>query len=588
MGLLPHPRVAASMAKSEKLQRSADNKSVSLNYKALPGWMPLSAFSASFISAALLLFLSFPVEDRRICPPELANALGSRSSAWQLNNVALWLQKKISPLSEHDQQFAVEQIPRQENGRGLYHHGWWHSRHITLRMGYDDPMELRSARDQQRYICTWSALLLFSCASFLLAMRLREKRLLISKVGLRFPSGMLIGLGGKLERKWEEITAIGLSKNSAHDDIEFYFEGGARASLDIQKLSQADLESLFNTIDLYAPQLQKSPELIVFRQHLFSSHSNPAFTQIWEEELQARFAATNFVALKKGSTLQNGRLKVAMPLSSGGLSAVYLVERAGGMAVLKESVVPEGTSEQSRQKAKELFAREASMLISLEHPQIARVLDYFQENDRDYLLLEYIPGVTLREYVRRHGPQSEEKVAQWASSIASILSYLHSQDPPVIHRDLTPDNLMITPSGEIVLIDFGAANQYLGNATGTIVGKQFYISPEQFRGKATPASDIYSLGGTIFFLLTGIDPDALAVAKPARQRSDVSTTMNELVARCTALDEKQRFGNADDLIAAIDAISAGVEDAKSNSTESSAITDSAARIILKQEEKIYR
>ncbi|MGQ4828425.1 hypothetical protein, partial [Enterococcus faecalis] len=64
------------------------------------------------------------------------------------------------------------------------------------------------------------------------------------------------------------------------------------------------------------------------------------------------------------------------------------------MAVLKESVVPEGTSEQSRQKAKELFAREASMLISLEHPQIARVLDYFQENDRDYLLLEYIPGVT--------------------------------------------------------------------------------------------------------------------------------------------------------------------------------------------------
>jgi serine/threonine protein kinase len=147
---------------------------------------------------------------------------------------------------------------------------------------------------------------------------------------------------------------------------------------------------------------------------------------------------------------------------------------------------------------------------------------------------------------------------------------------------------MITPSGEIVLIDFGAANQYLGNATGTIVGKQFYISPEQFRGKATPASDIYSLGGTIFFLLTGIDPDALAVAKPARQRSDVSTTMNELVARCTALDEKQRFGNADDLIAAIDAISAGVEDAKSNSTESSAITDSAARIILKQEEKIYR
>ena len=576
------------MAKSAKLQRSADNKNVSLNYKALPGWMPLSAFSASFISAALLLILSFPVEDRRICPPELANALGSRNSAQQLNSVALWLQKKISPLSELQQQFALEQIPTQEKRRGIRPHRWWHSRQITLGMGFEDRMELASAQDQERYICTWSALLLFTCGSFLLAMRLREKRLLISQERLRFPSGLLIELGGRLERRWEEITALGLSNNSGHDDIEFYFNGGAKASLNVQKLSQADLDSLFNMIDLFAPQVQKSPELIVFRQQLFSAHGKLAFTQIWEEELQARFAATNFVALKKGSTLQNGRLKVALPLSSGGLSAVYLVERAGGMAVLKESVVPEGTGEQSRQKAKELFAREASMLISLEHPHIARVLDYFQEDDRDYLLLEYIPGVTLREYLRRHGAQSEEKVARWAGSIASILNYLHSQDPPVIHRDLTPDNLMITPSGEIVLIDFGAANQYLGNATGTIVGKQFYISPEQFRGKATPASDIYSLGGTIFFLLTGMDPDALAVAKPANVRSDVSTMMNDLVARCTALDEKQRLSNSDDLIRALDAISSEVEQSKSGCAESSVAADSAAHIELKQEERIYR
>lgn len=567
------------MAKSEKLQRESDKNAASIKYKVLPGWMSFAAFSASFSSAALLLFLSFPISDQRICPPEIANTLfaGSRSTfVDQLCRLSYLFEKRISPLTEEEHERALRPYPFYRP----YPNGWTQQRDQFAI--YRELLEYRAAQDEQRYTVAWSGVLLFSAACFLLALRLRDKRLLINKDRMRFPSAMLLQLAGKLERKWQDLSAISLNDSGSGQQLEFYFNGGGRAAIDLQKLSRADLETLFNLLDIYAAQVKKSPELIVFRQELFSSNKELGFTQIWEDELQARFASTNFVALKKGTVLQNGRLKVAMPISSGGLSAVYLVERGNGMAVLKESVIPEGTSEQSRQKAKELFAREASMLISLEHPQIARVLDYFQENDRDYLLLEYIPGVTLREYVRRHGAQSEAKVASWAKSISSILAYLHGQDPPVIHRDLTPDNLMITPSGELVLIDFGAANQYLGNATGTIVGKQFYISPEQFRGKATPSSDIYALGGTLFFVLTGLDPEALSVARPSEHRTDVSNIMDEIIAKCTALAEKDRFSGAEEFSQAIDNLSGVKHQAERSSEKTGGVT-----ISLEQEERIY-
>lgn len=265
-----------------------------------------------------------------------------------------------------------------------------------------------------------------------------------------------------------------------------------------------------------------------------------------------------------------------MHMSSGGLSAVYLAESAKGMVVIKESVVPAGSSAANQEKARDMFKREASMLMKLSHPQIARVMDHFQENDRDYLLLEYVPGITLREYVRRHGPQSEERVSTWAAQIAKILVYLHGQDPPVIHRDLTPDNLMITPSGEIVLIDFGAANQFLGTATGTIVGKQFYISPEQFRGKAVPASDIYSLGGTLHFLLTGKEPEALSISHPKALCPTVSDSMDELIASCTVLTPDARIATAEEFLQ------------KLSGSDGSVAEDASVVISVKEEEKILR
>jgi serine/threonine protein kinase len=155
---------------------------------------------------------------------------------------------------------------------------------------------------------------------------------------------------------------------------------------------------------------------------------------------------------------------------------------------------------------------------------------------------------------------------RWAGQIGRILEYLHAQEPPIIHRDLTPDNLVLDSvkdgvlgqEDSIVLIDFGAANEFIGNATGTLVGKQCFIAPEQFRGKAVPASDIYALGCTLHFLLTGEEPDALSVSHPRVLNAQVSEDLDQLIAEMTAMDVEKRIASAGEAIMRIEKVQAGL------------------------------
>ncbi|MBK9280784.1 MAG: protein kinase [Candidatus Obscuribacter sp.] len=133
-----------------------------------------------------------------------------------------------------------------------------------------------------------------------------------------------------------------------------------------------------------------------------------------------------------------------------------------------------------------MFEREAHLLLKLKHPHIARVLDRFVEEGRDYLVLEYIPGLTLRQLVQTRGKQKEKNVLNYCSKLLEILAYLHEQNPPLIHRDLTPDNIILRKDGSLCVVDFGAANELVGQPPGTMIGKQCYIAPEQLRGKAQP------------------------------------------------------------------------------------------------------
>ncbi|MBD2694060.1 serine/threonine protein kinase [Anabaena catenula] len=165
-----------------------------------------------------------------------------------------------------------------------------------------------------------------------------------------------------------------------------------------------------------------------------------------------------------------------------------------------------------------LFEREAETLKSLSHPFIPRYLDYFEINSSTFkgfaLIQTYIPAKTLEQYLQIGRKFTESEVKQIAKSVLQILIYLHSLNPPVIHRDLKPSNILLgdrtgNTVGEVYLIDFGSVQTVLateGTGTRTIVGTYGYMPQEQFGGRTVPASDLYSLGATLIYLVTGCHP----------------------------------------------------------------------------------
>jgi serine/threonine protein kinase len=163
-----------------------------------------------------------------------------------------------------------------------------------------------------------------------------------------------------------------------------------------------------------------------------------------------------------------------------------------------------------------LFEREAETLKSLSHPAIPRYLDYFELDTPNYkgfaLVQSYIPAESLETQLQAGRTFSEQEVKQLAVALLEILQYLHSQQPPVIHRDIKPSNILLTNRsgnsvGDVYLVDFGSVQTVVRtNSTMTVVGSYGYMPPEQFSGKATPASDLYGLGATLIYLVTGQHP----------------------------------------------------------------------------------
>lgn len=376
-----------------------------------------------------------------------------------------------------------------------------------------------------------------------------DNRLVIGSNGIKVPIRFLLQTLGRAKFNWESLEELRFCKNGRPseeaDEIYFVFKGGAHAPLRVDGFQREDIEKILLALQAYAPGTPIVPntEQMKYSDGIGKTQSIPlTFTRIWQEELSSRFGSTIFVPLEPNSQLQNGRITIVGQIAFGGLSAVYLAKLDGQkLVVVKEAVVPANADQDSKDKALEMFNKEAKFLVTLDHPRIAHVLDHFMDNGRNYLLLEYIDGKDLRTYVKENGPVPEQVVARWTVQIAELLSYLHEQDPPIIHRDLTPDNLVLAKDGSVSLIDFGAANAFMGTATGTLVGKQSYISPEQFRGKAIPESDLYSLGCTLHYLLTGKDPEALDVSHPATTKDSVTKAMDEFVAALTQQEAEDRL-----------------------------------------------
>lgn len=274
------------------------------------------------------------------------------------------------------------------------------------------------------------------------------------------------------------------------------------------------------------------------------------YTQLWLEVLATSPARQRQDSLPVSATIANGRYDVLGQIGSGGQGTAYLARaKAGALGegsapldvVLKEFVLPYHAGLTVSKKALDSIQREADLLRALAHPQIVKMVDLFVEDQRAYLVLEHIEGKSLRNIVDEQGPYSEEQVCDLALQMCDILSHLHSQHPAVLHRDFTPENLIMGSDGSLKLIDFNVAQQMHSDATRTVVGKHAYIPPEQFRGKATEQSDLYAMGATMYFLLTGREPEPITVAHPRAERSEVSPEMDTIVAQCTAPDCDVRY-----------------------------------------------
>lgn len=302
-------------------------------------------------------------------------------------------------------------------------------------------------------------------------------------------------------------------------------------------------------IDVWGGGSDSFPALLEARAQLsgniLRSDKNRSYTEMWEEELSARFGATNFIPLEPGHKLQEGLLTLERQLAFGGLSAIYLVkDNQGKHLVLKEAVIPKEADMELQKQSITMLEREARYLSALNHQGLAKVYDYFVEDTRHYLLMEFIKGTDLRRYVKENGPIDGKEAINWGAQIAEILAYLHEQEPPIVHRDISADNIILRDDeagGEsLAIIDFGAANTFLGTATCTLIGKQAYIPPEQLRGKATVKSDLYSLGCTLYFLLTGQDPEPISVSDPSTSKPETPRQLSELIVSLTQMDEEKR------------------------------------------------
>jgi serine/threonine protein kinase len=279
-----------------------------------------------------------------------------------------------------------------------------------------------------------------------------------------------------------------------------------------------------------------------------SPHNGPC-PQSYTLEGQGPDPGLDLASALPGQILDR-RYQIAELLGEGGMGKVFLAHdlRLSERRVVVKQLRDDFYREEDKQKALSFFKREMEMLVTLDHPSIVKVIDYFHEEDNYYLVMDYIEGSNLHQRLHKERggePFDEEIVVAWTLEILDVLSYMHSRN--VIYRDLKPSNIMIDVRGQLKLIDFGIARTFDEGGEGTHVVSAGYSPPEQYWGGASPQSDIYALGGTMHFLLSGTDPQPLTCSSPRTLNPAVSEYIDGVVRKSTAQDINERYADAMDM-----------------------------------------
>lgn len=376
------------------------------------------------------------------------------------------------------------------------------------------------------------------------------KRLRVLDDGLLVSMQAWVGFLGERPVYWQDISQAEIQQPAEGSKkqplVRFHLKGGSTLELTWKELSAAgDPGDLFAKLKTAVPGAVPDDILGVERK----ADQADSYTELWLKYFSTGSKRERTGRLESGAVL-GGKYAVAGELGAGGQGTAYLatpLEQGSEHVVLKEYIMPLHRGEALFQQSMKKLEHETEILQRINHPQIVKMIDHFVEDHRGYIVLEYVEGKPLKQIVQLQGKQGERVVVDLAIQICDILTYLHSLVPPVVHRDLTPDNLILHEDGTVKLVDFNVAQQLESAATATVVGKHAFIPPEQFRGKPCPQSDIYAFGGTLFHLLTGHDPEPLSVSRPRTTESTLSEELDRIVAKSTALDCNKRYATADEM-----------------------------------------
>lgn len=256
--------------------------------------------------------------------------------------------------------------------------------------------------------------------------------------------------------------------------------------------------------------------------------------------------------IKAGTVLDN-KYELLKQIGSGGLSTVYLARDIRLNKTWAVKVVKAKRNNQSNPIFNSAL-QEAQMMKSFSHPAIPNIVDIVVCQNFVAIVMDYVEGETLETIVKEYGAQPVDRVVDLAKQICDILCYLHSFNPPYIHRDIKPGNLVLEPKETIKLIDFGIIRQYdlMKDRDTCFLGTKGYAAPEQFggRGQSDARTDIYGLGMTMYHLLTGIDPKETDFAvKPIRQiNPSLPKGLEYIVEKCTQIDPANRYQSCIELI----------------------------------------
>lgn len=273
------------------------------------------------------------------------------------------------------------------------------------------------------------------------------------------------------------------------------------------------------------------------------------------------------IPLKAGDTLR-GRYRIRRIIGQGGMGSIYLTDDLrleGRQCALKEVEHDRTLSGNLIKEARDQFLREATVLARLDHPNMPKVSDFFSIGQRDYLVMDFVPGKDLRtlmvETKEKGTFLSEGEVLNWSNQLSDALAYLHHQNPPIVHRDIKPGNLKLTPNGVLKLVDFGLVKVLApGEITITILqgqGTALYTPLEQYGGDighTDVRSDIYAFGATLYHLLTGkapadarqrfINPAVLTSIRPLNP--SVSVRTEKAIFWAMSLHPDDRPGSVDE------------------------------------------